>query len=228
MDKNKIDIDNKRKRQDTLAESSASVNTPIGVPPVNPPILIPPTGIIKNTEEHVALTTQLDEVTKTCCKMLQNMEIINQEQVQIKNYISKRDEQAETNIKKLEFGIKNVLDQNNVAMENQVTTLKKEVQQLQQVHHTSKPVIKEFQTKDVKVMDDNSNKPVTEALRLLGSDGTYNGDPARWFEYKLRIENIIEALDLTKEQAIKFIRLSFTGNAVFISENIKRNHIFKR
>ena len=84
MDKNKIDIDNKRKRQDTLAESSASVNTPIGVPPVNPPILIPPTGIIKNTEEHVALTTQLDEVTKTCCKMLQNMEIINQEQVQIK------------------------------------------------------------------------------------------------------------------------------------------------
>ena len=60
-----------------------------------------------------------------------------------------------------------------------------------------------------------------EALRLLGNDGTYNGDPARWFEYKLRIENIIEALDLTKEQAIKFIRLSFTGNAVFISENIK-------
>jgi len=158
MDKSKIDTENKRKRHETLADSSTSVNTPIGVPPVNPPILIPPTGIIKNTEEHVALTTQLDEVTKTCCKMLQNMEIINQEQVQIKNYISKRDEQAETNIKKLEFGIKNVLDQNNVAMENQVTTSKNEMQQLQQVHHTSKPGIKEFQTNDVNPLASNVAK----------------------------------------------------------------------
>ena len=60
MDK---DLDNnKRKRQEIMADSTTtSLTHPILKPAVNLP-----TGITKNSEEHVALTSQIDEVVNLC------------------------------------------------------------------------------------------------------------------------------------------------------------------
>ena len=113
MDK---DTENKRKRDETLN----------------------PRHAIKSEEDQ----EKIEELINLCKTFSKNMDIVNREQTEIKNYISKRDELAETNIKKLEYGIKNVLDQ-------QVSSLKSEMQQLQNAHYTAKPGASEFQTKKI-------------------------------------------------------------------------------
>ena len=166
------------------------------------------------------------------------MEILNESQTDIKRWINAQENKTEHNMMKLETGIKNKLDQNNEAFGNSINAinqqtinnkdqmigLQREIQRIQnqQLSPERYPTGSHYPTFiDTDATNNgNTNKQLTEALRLLGT-GTYNGDANEWFEYKLRIENIIEALDMTKEQAIKFIRLSFKGNAVFISENVK-------
>ena len=74
---------------------------------------------------------------------------------------------------------------------------------------------------------DNPNKLIIEAIRLLGNN-SFNGNPNQWFEYKIRNNNIIEALTLNKEQAIKFIKLSFTGEAIFCLRKCRYRHISTR
>ena len=169
------------------------------------------------------------------------MDILNNNQSEIKMRIHSQEEKAENNIKRLEIGIKQTLDQNNDMIGGSINILNQQAQDtqsqmmrlqkdLQQIQHrqfsperNQRPNIIGFQPQnddDSTSIDKNKNKKITEALRLLGS-GTYNGDASTWFEFKLRIENIIEALDMTKEQSIKFIRLSMVSNAVFISENVK-------
>ena len=156
-----------------------------------------------------------------------------------------QEEKTEVNMIKLETGIKNTLNKNNEAFEESINNLgqqtlltqtqmrglQQEVQQIQhqqlsqEINHARTNIagsgFPHYKDKDP-MNKENNNKPITEALRLLGA-GTYNGEANERFEYKLRICNIIEALDLTKEQSTKFVRLSFKGNAVFISENLDIN-----
>lgn len=114
------------------------------------------------------------------------------------------------------MGIKNTLNQNNAAFaetvnninqqtvitQNQMIGLQRELQQMQQRQQSPERnligqniINSGYPTYNSSNPTDNggSNTQITEALRLLGT-GTYNGDANEWFEYKLRIENIIEAL----------------------------------
>ena len=60
-----------------------------------------------------------------------------------------------------------------------------------------------------------------EALKTVTNQSfLYNGNPKQWTLHKQKLLNIIWALSLTRIEAIKVIKLSLTGQAVFISENI--------
>ena len=246
-----IDIDNKRKRQEdgnknpfertkAMADSPSALNTP-----ATKPVVIPATEKTIKSEQYAALTSQIDEVVNLCKTFKNNMEILNNGQTDIKRWINSQEEKTEINMIKLETGIKNTLNKNNEAFEESINNLGQQTlltqtqmrglqQEVQQIQHqqlsqemnhartnTAGSGYPHYKDKDP-MNKENNNKPITEALRLLGA-GTYNGEANEWFEYKLRICNIIEALDLTKEQSIKFVRLSFKGNAVFISENVDIN-----
>ena len=227
-----IDLDNKRKRQEdghknqnpfaisdkthAIADSSSAASTSIH--PILKQPVIQPTDVTSN--QNTVLTSQIEEVVELCKTFSKNMEILNNNQTEIKMRIHSQEEKAENNMRNLEIGIKNTLDQNNEAVEainalnqqtqhtqSQMVELHQELQQVQ--HRQQSPERSFIRSNTLKSTfqphldndssnHENSNKQLTEALRLLGS-GTYNGDSNEWFEYKLRVENIIEALDLTKD-----------------------------
>ena len=206
MDKDNMDIDtdSKRKRQEdgnknpfertrAMADSPSASNIPASKPTV--PLAA---GMINKSEQYTALTSQIDEVVNLCKTFKNNMEILNNGQNDIKRWINSQEEKSETNMIKLETGIKNTLDRNNEAFEesinklgqqtlltqNQMMGLQQEMQEIQ--HRHSSPEKNHARTNiagsgyppynDNNSMNrENNNKPITEALRLLGTS-TYNGD----------------------------------------------------
>ena len=62
---------------------------------------------------------------------------------------------------------------------------------------------------------------MTDALESISDQSfQYQGDPKEWPIHKKKLINLIWALGLTKIEAVKIIKMSFTGKALFIAENI--------
>lgn len=66
----------------------------------------------------------------------------------------------------------------------------------------------------------NDNRKINEALRLLGNNITFDGNEREWMEHKARLKNVFWSLELNKNKAIKLSRLSCTGKALFMMQNI--------
>ena len=60
-----------------------------------------------------------------------------------------------------------------------------------------------------------------EALKTVSNISfLYNGNPKNWNYHKKKLLNLIWALSLTRVEAIKVIKMSFSRPAIFIAENI--------
>ena len=68
--------------------------------------------------------------------------------------------------------------------------------------------------------EQKSNSKFSEALKTVSSPSfQYHGNPKNWPVHKKKLLNLIWALSLSKIEAIKAIKMSFAGPAVFIAGN---------
>ena len=74
-----------------------------------------------------------------------------------------------------------------------------------------------------------SNSKFSEALKTLSSPSFQNhGNPKNWPVHKKKQLNLIWTLTLIKIEAIKTIKMSFAGPAVFIAENIDAEELINQ
>ena len=57
---------------------------------------------------------------------------------------------------------------------------------------------------------------LNDVLRMLSKDYLFGGEPDLWLIHKQKLQNLIWSNDLVREEAIKMINLSFTGNAIHL------------
>ena len=83
-------------------------------------------------------------------------------------------------------------------------------------------------TGNIPVGNENKNK-FSEALKTVSSPSfQYHGNPKNWPVHKKKLLNLIWALSLSKIEAIKAIKMSFAGPAVFIAENIDAEELINQ
>ena len=77
--------------------------------------------------------------------------------------------------------------------------------------------------------EQRSNSKFSEALKTVSSPSfQYHGNPKNWPVHKKKLLNLIWALSLNKIEAIKAIKMSFAGPAVFIAENIDAEELINQ
>ena len=77
--------------------------------------------------------------------------------------------------------------------------------------------------------EQKSNSKFSEALKTVSSPSfQYHGNPKNWPVHKKKLLNLIWALSLNKIEAIKAIKMSFAGPAVFIAENIDAEELINQ
>ena len=77
--------------------------------------------------------------------------------------------------------------------------------------------------------EQKSNSKFSEALKTVSSPSfQYHGNPKNWPVHKKKLLNLIWALSLSKIEAIKAIKMSFAGPAVFIAENIDAEELINQ
>ena len=77
--------------------------------------------------------------------------------------------------------------------------------------------------------EQKNNPKFSEALKTVSSPYfQYHGNPKNWPVHKKKQLNLIWVLSINKIEAIKAIKMSFEGPAVFIAENIDAEELFNQ
>ena len=77
--------------------------------------------------------------------------------------------------------------------------------------------------------EEKNSPKFSEALKTVSSPSfQYHGNPRDWPVHKKKLLNLIWALSLPKIEAIKTIKMSFAGPAVFIAENINAEELINQ
>ena len=61
---------------------------------------------------------------------------------------------------------------------------------------------------------------LNDALKFLTKEYLFDGDSAAWISHRKKLENLIWSNELTSNEAIRLIKLSFTGNALHLIDNV--------
>ena len=117
--------ENTKAAADSPSSSSIIINPILKSPGTQPP------GISVSPHQQANLTSQIDEVVNLCKTFSKNMDILNNNQSEIKMRIHSQEEKAENNIKRLEIGIKQTLDQNNDMIGDSINILNQQAQDTQ-------------------------------------------------------------------------------------------------
>ena len=113
-------------------------------------------------------------------------------------------------------------EQLQAAIEKTIITCNTGIQDLEMAIATRKSEATLAPKRKTSLIDEQKiSHGLTDALESISDQSfQYQGDPKEWPIHKKKLINLIWALGLTKIEAVKIIKMSFTGKALFIAENI--------
>ena len=124
------------------------------------------------------------------------------------------------------MGNVNVLAQEVKQSQDLAGTIGKQVgeiqqrEQMRQNEQMTRPIIQPTWPPQREENEGNRSGRLNDALRLLTKEYLYKGDPNLWLTHKAKLRNLIWVNNLTKEEAIKVIKMSFSDNSIHMIENI--------
>ena len=68
------------------------------------------------------------------------------------------------------------------------------------------------------IKENNPSPSFSGAIKTV--QNWYEGNPQEWFAFKRKIKNLTWALNLSKIESIKLIKMALTGPAIFIADNV--------
>ena len=160
--------------------------------------------------------TQLKELTEICKQFQGSMQILEKNQRDLGEAIKTNRLKEEI----LEDSVSNAINETNQKLETLGNEMKKNknigAANLLNQDLLPNPGIVPFTTNETK-----NSRGFADALKTVNNPSfLYQGNPKEWPIHKKKLTNLIWALGLTKIEAVKIIKMSFTGKALFIAENI--------
>ena len=170
-------------------------------------------------EKEIKMEEQLNEITELCKKFSASIGIIEKSQYELCTQFQAQSTKEE----KLENEIASALNNCNTKIE--------ELHQKVNTQRSASGIkTSSFTGANPATQHEQKNSPkFSEALKTVSSPSfQYHGNPRDWPVHKKKLLNLIWALSLPKIEAIKTIKMSFAGPAVFIAENINAEELINQ
>ena len=153
------------------------------------------------------IETQLQDLTTICNNFQESMRLMEKNQREVMRAVNNSRMKGE---------------QLQAAIEKTIITCNTGIQDLEMAIATRKSEATLATKRKTSLIDEQKiSHGLTDALESISDQSfQYQGDPKEWPIHKKKLINLIWALGLTKIEAVKIIKMSFTGKALFIAENI--------